>query len=391
VSFAVVGLPVALAGVLYVAAMVYVGGLLALTIVGLPLVALLLWGARALGSLHRRLVQRLLGVPIAAPPPVGAAGRPGPLGWVRNHLADATAWRSVLYMLVRLPVAVVSFVAVVATWAYGPFLLALPVLTATVMDEGFSFALLVQSLVAGVALLALAPWATRVTADLNRWLARALLGGAPASPRLQALERARGELASDAAVTLRRIERDLHDGTQARLVAIAVSLAMADQALGADDRDRTQQLVTRARAQLSEATAELRQLTRGINPVALDRGLVEALPTLAADAGIATDLDIDLPERPNPVIERVVYFCVAELLSNAAKHSGADSAHVGVTTAGGRLRLGVSDRGRGGAVLGAGSGLRGLRDRLAAVDGTLDISSPHGGPTVVTVELPTEL
>lgn len=390
VGFAVVGLPVALAGVVYVAAMVYVGGLLALTIVGLPLVAVMLRGARALGSLHRWLVQRLLGAPIAAPPPVGA-GRAGLLGWVRNHLADATAWRSVLFLLVRLPVAVVTFIAVVSTWAYGLFLLALPVLTATVMDEGFSFGLLVQSLVAGVALLALGPWATRLTADLNRWLARALLAGAPGSPRLQALERARSELASDAAATLRRIERDLHDGTQARLVAIAVSLAMADQALGVDDRDRSQQLVTRARAQLSEATAELRLLTRGINPVALDGGLIEALPTLAADAGIATDLDIDLPERPSPVIERVVYFCVAELLSNAAKHSGANSAHVGVTTAGGRLHLRVSDRGRGGAVLGAGSGLRGLRDRLAAVDGTLDISSPPGGPTVVTAELPTEL
>jgi hypothetical protein len=158
-----------------------------------------------------------------------------------------------------------------------------------------------------VALLALAPWATRVMADLNRWLARGLLGAAPVSPRLRALERARSEVASDAAATLRRIERDLHDGTQARLVAIAVSLAMADQALDADDRDRTQALLARARAQLSEATAELRLLTRGINPVALDGGLTEALPTLAADAGIATDLAIDLPERPSPVIERVVY------------------------------------------------------------------------------------
>jgi signal transduction histidine kinase len=270
VGFAVVGLPLALAGVVYVAAMVHVGGLLALTIVGLPLVALLLWGARALGSLHRWLVQRLLAAPIAAPPPVGPPG--GPLRWVRNHLADATAWPSVLYLLVRLPVAVVTFAGAVTTWAYGLFLLALPVLAPTVMGEGFSVALLVQSLVVGVALLGLAPWATRVTTDLNRWLARALLTAAPASPRLQALKRARSDVAADAAATLRRIERDLHDGTQARLVAIALSLAMADEALGADDWDRAQELVTRARAELSEPTAELRQLTRGINPVAPSRG-----------------------------------------------------------------------------------------------------------------------
>jgi signal transduction histidine kinase len=179
---------------------------------------------------------------------------------------------------------------------------------------------------------------------------------------------------------------------------------MADEALASNNPGRAHELVTRTRGQLGEATTELRRLTRGINPVALDGGLAEALPTLAAEAGIPTDLDVDLPERPSPVIERVVYFCVAELLSNAAKYSGTDSVHVEVTTVpvpGGsgssdisgerRLRLRVSDQGQGGAVLGAGSGLGGLRDRLAAVDGALDISSPLGGPTVVTAELPTEL
>jgi signal transduction histidine kinase len=298
----------------------------------------------------------------------------------------------------------VTFIGAVATWAYGLFALALPILSVTVTGDAFSGALLVESLVVGVALLWAAPWATRVTADLNRWLARTLLAAAPPSARLQALERARSEVAADAAATLRQIERDLHDGTQTHLVAVALSLAMADEALAADDPGRAHELVARARGQLSEATTELRRLTRGINPVALEGGLAEALPTLAADAGIPTDLDVDLPERPSPVIERVVYFCAAELLTNAAKHSGADSVCVEVTTVpapGGskgadgsgrrRLRLRFSDQGQGGAVLGAGSGLRGLRDRLAAVDGTLDISSPVGGPTVVTAELPTKL
>jgi signal transduction histidine kinase len=390
VAFALIGLPLALVGVVYVAAMVYFGGLLAIFVVGLPLVALLLRGARALGAFHRWLLGHLLATPIPAPPAIGRAG--GPLAWVRLGLTDATAWRTALYLLIRLPLALLTFVAGVATWVYGVFFLVLPILAATVGGEGLSPVLTVQGLAVGAGLLWVAPWATRITADLNRGLARSLLGRSPSSPRLQALERARSDVAADAAATLRQIERDLHDGTQARLVAIALSLALADEALAAADPDRAQELVTRARSQLGEATSELRRLTRGINPVALDGGLAEALPTLAADAGISTDLDVDLPERPSPVIERVVYFCVAELLTNAAKHSRADSVHVEVTTvAGPRLRLRVSDQGRGGAVLGAGTGLQGLCDRLAAVDGTFDVSSPPGGPTIVTAELPTEL
>jgi signal transduction histidine kinase len=274
----------------------------------------------------------------------------------------------------------------------------LPFLSSSVMGEEATVGLVAQAIVVGAVLLWVAPWASRSTADLNRWLARSLLGPAPASSRQRALERARSEVAADATTTLQRIERDLHDGTQARLVAIGLSLAMADEALAAGEVERAHPLVTRARTQLGEATTELRRLTRGINPVALDGGLPAALPTLAADTGIPTDLAVDLPERPSPAIERVVYFCVAELLSNVAKHSGADSARVEVTTQpapdGPRrrlLRLRVSDQGRGGAVVGAGSGLRGLRDRLAAVDGTLSVASPVGGPTVVTAELPTHL
>lgn len=393
VLFGLVGLPLAVAGVVVVAVTLYVGGLLALTIVGLPLLSLALRGIREIGGLHRWLVAELLGEPIAAPPAPGPAG--GVVAWVRLGLTDGPAWRSVLYLLVRLPVAVLTFAGAVVTWVYGVFALALPFLSSSVMGEDPTLALVAQAIVVGVALLWVAPWSSRATADLNRWLARSLLGRAPASSRQQALERARSDVAADATATLQRIERDLHDGTQARLVAVGLSLAMADEALAAGEVERARPLVSRARHQLGETTTELRRLTRGINPVALDGGLAEALPTLAADTGIPTDLTVDLPSRPSPVIERVVYFCVAELLSNAAKHSGADSAHVEVTTVpapdGPRLRLRVSDRGRGGAVVGAGSGLRGLRDRLAAVDGTLTVASPAGGPTIVTAELPTHL
>lgn len=388
IAFALVGLPLAAIGALYVAATLYLGGLLAITIVGLPIAAGAVRGARALGALHRLAADRLLEEPIA-PPPAAPRSR-GLIGWVRSGLTDLAAWRILLYLLIRLPVAAVTFVAGFATWSYGAFLVGTPLYWLLWM-RNLSGWFVATAFAAGLVSVGLAPWATRATADLNRWLARTLLAPAPASPRLQMLERARSEVAADATATLRRIERDLHDGTQARLVAISLSLAMADDALGTADVDRAQQLMQRARAQLGEASAELRLLTRGINPVALDGGLEEALPTLAADAGIPVQLHVKLPERPSPAIERVVYFCVAELLTNAAKHSEAESVRVEVMADEGWLRLRVSDDGCGGARLGAGTGLRGVRDRLEAVDGQLEVSSPAGGPTVITATLPVQL
>jgi signal transduction histidine kinase len=389
VLFAFIGLPLAVASLVYVALILYAGGLLAITILGLPVVAVLLGGVRALGQVHRLLVGRLLTVPLDDPGRVPRAG--SALRWIRNRLTDPVAWRAVLYLVIRVPLAALTFVGGVATWIYGVFFLLYPFLRPAATEADFSISLLIQGLVVGTTLLGLAPWSTRATADLNRSLARVLLAAPPPPARLAELVRARSEVAADAATTLKQIERDLHDGTQARLVALAVSLALADEALTAENADRAQELVQRARSQLGDATVELRQLTRGINPVALDGGLTEALPTLAADAGIATELRVDLPVRPSPAIERVVYFCTAELLTNAAKHSGADRARVEVTGDSKGVRLRVSDRGQGGATLGAGSGLRGLRDRLTAVDGTLDVASPAGGPTVVTAELPLAL
>ena len=387
VAFAVAGLPLAVACGLYAAALLYLGGLLTLTVIGLPVVAAGFRLTRGLGTVHRRVTERLLDERVADPPPP-----PDPVGWgVWAALTDVVTWRTVVYLLVRVPVAVLTFVVGPFAWFYGAFLVGLPVLSPVFMGNELTWWLVVTGCLAGVALLAVAPWATRTTADVNRWLARSLLAPVPASPRLERLERARSEVAADATATLQRIERDLHDGTQARLVAIALSLALADEALEGGRPEKAQELVQRARTQLGDATTELRRFTRGINPVALDGGLPEALPTLAADAGIPTDVHIDLPERPSAAIERVVYFCVAELITNAAKHSGADSVRVDVTADGSLVRLRVSDDGRGGARPGTGTGLRGLRDRLDAVDGTLAVSSPAGGPTVVTAQLPVRL
>ncbi|MFE6715123.1 sensor histidine kinase [Streptomyces sp. NPDC057695] len=176
---------------------------------------------------------------------------------------------------------------------------------------------------------------------------------------------------------LRRLERDLHDGTQGRLVALAITLSLADDALepAAPDHERLRTPVGRARGQTDETIIELRRLTQGLHPVALEHGLDRALPGLAAVCPVPVTMRLDLSPRPHPVVEQALYFCAAELLANIAKHSGARSAELtAAATAGGRVRLTVRDDGRGGAVpgsggeAGGGTGLAGLAERLAAVD-----------------------
>lgn len=236
ITFAVVGLPLAVACGLYVAGVLYIGGLLTLTIVGLPLVAAALRVTRGLGTAHRIVAERLLDEHVSGPAPLSPPR--GPVGWVRACLTDATAWRTVLYLLVRVPVALLTFLGGAFSWFYGAFLLGLPVLSPVFMGNEMSWWLVLMGCAAGLLLLGVAPWATRATAELNRWLVRSLLAAPPESPRLQRLERARSQVAADATATLRRIERDLHDGTQARLVTAALSLALADEALGYDRVDR---------------------------------------------------------------------------------------------------------------------------------------------------------
>ncbi|WP_406408611.1 histidine kinase [Streptomyces halstedii] len=211
---------------------------------------------------------------------------------------------------------------------------------------------------------------------------------------MRELEAARATLLADNTDRFRRLERDLHDGTQARLVALAITLSLADDALSpaaGPDLPRLRALVDRARTQTDDTVAELRRLTRGIHPVALDGGLEEALPGLAATSPVPVGVHLDLRERPHPVVARTVYFCAAELLTNVARHSGARSAELTARAAHGRIRLTVRDDGRGDATPGTGTGLTGLAERLAAVDGILRVDSPPGGPTVVTAELPTRL
>ena len=213
--------------------------------------------------------------------------------------------------------------------------------------------------------------------------------------RVRELEQSRAYLVDDSAARLRRIERDLHDGAQAQMVAVAMKLGLAREKLdrmaggpGQADLERVLELVAAAHRGAKEAITELRDLARGIHPPVLDQGLGTALATLAARSEVPVELTVDLPERPSAAIETIAYFCAAELLANVTKHSGARHATLEVAHVPGLLRLRVSDDGTGGARIEAHGGLAGLAERVATVDGKLQISSPPGGPTVVTVELP---
>jgi signal transduction histidine kinase len=213
--------------------------------------------------------------------------------------------------------------------------------------------------------------------------------------RVRELEQSRDHVVDDAAARLRRIERDLHDGPQAQMVAVAMKLGLAQEKLaravtgtGPTDLARTLELVEAAHRGAKEAIVELRDLARGIHPSVLDQGLGTALTTLAARSGVPVELVTDLPERPSAAIETIAYFCAAELLANAAKHSGARRVTLEVVNGAGRLRVRVSDDGCGGARVEARGGLAGLAERVRTVDGRLQLTSPRYGPTVVTVELP---
>jgi signal transduction histidine kinase len=213
--------------------------------------------------------------------------------------------------------------------------------------------------------------------------------------RVRELEQSRAHLVDDSAARLRRIERDLHDGAQAQMVAVTMKLGLAVKKLGGmtdgtgqTDLDRVLELVVAAHRGAKEAIIELRDLARGIHPPVLDQGLGIALTTLAARSDLPVELVLDLPERPSAAIETIAYFCAAELLANVTKHSGARRATLEAVHMPGLLRVRVSDDGCGGARVEARGGLAGLAERIRTVDGRLRLSSPPGGPSVITVELP---
>jgi signal transduction histidine kinase len=206
--------------------------------------------------------------------------------------------------------------------------------------------------------------------------------------RARELQERRARAVDESAARLRRIERDLHDGAQVRLAALAMTLGEIKENLEQSGDDRTLALAGAAHQNAKDTLAELRDLARGIHPPVLDRGLGPALGILAGTSAIPVGLTIALTERPSPAIESMAYFCTAELLANAAKHSDARRITIGVREQDAGLVMSVTDDGNGGARVVPGGGLAGLRERVQTVDGRLDVDSPPGGPTAVTIELP---
>jgi signal transduction histidine kinase len=386
------------------------------TVVGLMLLVLIQRLARRFGGWHRRLADRFLNARVMPPAPFR---RPAGSVIVRldARLRDGTAWRATGYLLLKLPVVTLQYFALgfwvcgIADLTYpvwwplfrghpaGTTLRPLPAATPPPFSgnvQASTWAGTWWVLAFGVALLLVAPWLTRGAVLVDRWLIRSLLGPGTLAQRVRDLELARSRAVDDSAALLRQVERDLHDGAQVRLAAMAMNLGMAKEKLGRDgtpdDLARIRELVDAAHLGAKEALVELRELVRGIHPPVLDTGLGEALATLAAGSAIPVTVTAEVTERPSAAIESIAYFCAAELLTNAIKHSQANKIDVRVQVVaaerGQTLRLQVSDDGIGGAGAGDGSGLAGLRRRAGTVDGELSVDSPPGGPTEVTVELP---
>jgi signal transduction histidine kinase len=419
--FCLISVPLGVIGFVITVGLLVPGGIISASVIGvvlgLLLITLALRFARLAARLHRHLARRLLGEQVAAPP----AFRPGRgiLGRLDARLRDGTGWRAVSYLLLKLPVAVLESSAVymagagLADLSY-PLWWPLfrnhpagthlgPVVALNPFSVGSSSLFHISTypgtfavFAAGAVGVLAAPWLARVVIAADRWLLRGLLGPGRLAERVRQLEQARTLVVEDSAAQLRQVERDLHDGAQVRLAALAMSLGMAREKLGAGsqpaDLASARELVDAAHRGAKEALTDLRDLVKGIHPPVLDTGLPEALATLAAASPLPVELHAAIPLRPSQAIESIGYFCAAELLANATKHSSANKIVIraGIRDTGPQpgLVLQVSDDGVGGADPARGSGLAGLAQRVAVVDGRLSIDSPPGGPTLVTVELP---
>jgi signal transduction histidine kinase len=407
-AYLAVSAPLGIAGFCCLSTLLVLGGGLAIIVAGIPLIAVAVAVARRLAALHRRLAAALLGERTGALPPLPRGL--GLAGWVRSTVRESAGWRAVAYILLHAPVAVAGGYVVIALWIYyGVLNVLAPVLwiyhaqglgSGQVILRGPTNAPMLTArslpgtlvlLAIGIAALLTAPWAVRGVVAIDRLLIRRLLGPWSLAERVRDLEETRARAVEDSAARLRRIERDLHDGTQVRLTALAMTLGEIKENLrdtGDPGQGRTRMLVEAAHRNAKQALAELRDLARGIHPAVLDRGLETALATLAATSATPVELTVALGHRPSPAIEAIAYFCAAELLANVSKHSQAHQARIGVTNQGGRLVMTVSDDGPGTARLSPGGGLAGLLERVRTVDGHLDIDSGPGRPTIITVELP---
>ncbi|WP_308166001.1 sensor domain-containing protein [Actinomadura sp. NEAU-AAG7] len=374
--------------------------------VGLPLLAMMMIAWRFGAVLERGLVRAAFGVSIPSPYRRLPAGL-NPLKKLRTMAADPATWKDLLYLGLLFPITLIEFAVSAVVWAGTITMLFMPLIIALDDDGGVEVNLgpvsywagnpveAIPICAGGLVFLLLAIYATRVLAIGHAVAAKALLGLSRSQAENRQLRertahlqasRARGVDAAE--FERRRIERDLHDGAQQRLLAVAMDIGRARAKLE-DDPDGARALIEQAHSGTKEAISELRDLARGIYPAILtDRGLDPALSGLAARAPVPVEVDVDLPERPPAAVESIAYFIVAESLANIAKYARATRASVRVAREDAWVVVEVIDNGVGGATARPEGGLSGLADRAATIDGMLIVDSPPGGPTIIRADLP---
>ncbi|MBB6348755.1 sensor histidine kinase [Nonomuraea muscovyensis] len=400
--YTLVGFPTAVIGFVLMVAGVAAGAGTVVVWVGVPVLAGTLMMARGFADAERGWLADVL-----RRPPVRPRYKPAPEGAGRfrrlvNPLTSGQSWLDLLHCLLNFPIAVASFSLTVTFWAVPLLALTYPLyglVTSRIPNNvelpellGFGDGYVTNAVfyvLLGLVFLLILPFATRMSALLRAGLGRALLTGvAELQERIDDLAEGRAAAVSAEANALRKLERDIHDGPQQRLVSLAMELSRAQRQLGKDP-EAAQQTISSAITATRETLDELRALSRGIAPPILsDRGLAPALAALAGRCTIPVELDVQITGRFQAAVENAVYFVVAETLTNVAKHSRATVCTIQLTRTGNTLMLTIGDDGVGGAHVAKGHGLAGLADRLRAVDGELTVDSPDGGPTVIVAEVP---
>jgi signal transduction histidine kinase len=374
------------------------GGLASLAgVVGLLLVAAALAAAHLVGRFERGRLRAFTGLTLRAPQPP-AAEQP----WWRRLLLDSRPWRASAHLTLTALWGVIAGTSMLALLSLAVALAALPGYRGLLLNDRFTLPAgghldpgpTALPVLLGVLALLVLPLVARGLVGVDMALGRWLLGPSgneqveQLSARVVTLTETREATVDSVETERRRIERDLHDGPQQRLVSIAMELGMVRERLDRDP-EGARELLDKAHVAAKEAIVEMRQVARGIHPPVLtDRGLDAALSALAARAPVPVSVAVELTRRPSATVEAIAYFCVSEALTNVAKHSRARSARVQVFGSEGGITVRVGDDGVGGADPELGTGLHGLRQRVRSVDGTLELSSPAGGPTVLTVTLP---
>lgn len=369
---------------------------LLVTLVGIPLFLATVHAGRYVALVDGVRARWLLGVSVPRHPPLRWVG-----DWKAKLLVlltDRAGWTGLAYALLLLPWGVVAFTLVVVVAALAPALALAPLWVWGADDAGLSLTTADRALIGGVVgavgvvLLWLFPVLVRALAEVDRALVHGLLAPRPKDllvRRVVELEASRDASVESSAAELRRIERDLHDGAQQRLVSLAMHTGLARERLRVSGDERALELVDLAHEEAKAAIAELRDLVRGIHPSVLaDRGLDAAVSALVARCPVPVTVHGDLDRRLPPAVEGAAYFVVAEALTNVAKHSRATAGTVRLVDRGDTLVVEVHDDGVGGAAAGPDGGLRGLTDRVAGIEGRLRLASPPGGPTILLVELP---